>query len=303
MAARAASAFVLRRRFSLLRLSHSPRSELSSADLARIRAAAFFSSSPPSNRPPPPRFTNTNATFHWSSSSSDDDDSDDEQRRKKKKTKEEEEKKLPPPYDPFSKKPVIEDPKDPKDLQEIFHKMRTEGLTNYAIKMFDGLSKDGLTHEALALFAQIKDKGSMPDVVAHTAVLEAYANAGGHSKEALNTYLRMLASGVQPNAYTLGVLIRGLAVDGKLDEAAKYLLEMMAKGMKPNAATYLAVFEAFFFFFGKDKDKDKDNVEEAKALLKEMRARGFSPDEKAVREHLGRRGAVYRSMMSFLFGK
>jgi hypothetical protein len=27
--------------------------------------------------------------------------------------------------------------------------MRKESLTDYAIKMFDGLSKDGLTHEAL----------------------------------------------------------------------------------------------------------------------------------------------------------
>lgn len=86
--------------------------------------------------------------------------------------------KLPPPYDPFGKKPVVEEPEDPKNLQEIFHKMRTEGLTDYAVKMFDALSKDGRTHEALELFGQIKDEGHMPDVVAHTAVMEAYCNAG-----------------------------------------------------------------------------------------------------------------------------
>lgn len=92
--------------------------------------------------------------------------------------------KLPPPYDPFSKKPAIEEPKDPKDLQEVFHKMRTEGLINNAVKMFDGLSKDGLTHEAMELFSQMNDKGNMPEVIAHTAVVEAYANAG-QCKEAL----------------------------------------------------------------------------------------------------------------------
>lgn len=89
--------------------------------------------------------------------------------------------------------------------------MRTEGLTNHAIKMFDGLCKDGLTHEALELFSVMKDKGTMPDVVAHTAVIEAYVNAGGtHWKNGLRTYERMLACGVLPNAYTFSVLIKGM---------------------------------------------------------------------------------------------
>ena len=160
--------------------------------------------------------------------------------------------------------------------------------------MFDGLSKDGLTHEALALFAQIKDKGSMPDVIGHTAVIEAYVNAGGQSKEALKTYERMLAAGVKPNGYTYSVLIRGLAADGKLKEGKKLVLEMMEKGMKPNAGTYTSLFEGFL---------RENKGEEAKSLLEEMREKGFVPDEKAVREHLGRRGSVFRSMMNLLFGK
>lgn len=143
-------------------------------------------------------------------------DSDSDSETMIKKTKHEIDKsKLPPPYDPFSKKPAIEEPKDPKDLQDIFHKMRTEGLVPNAVKMFDALSKDGLTHEAMELFAQIKDHGHMPDVVAHTAVIEAYANAG-QSKEAVKVYMRMLTSGVMPNAYTYSVLIKGLAGDAKL---------------------------------------------------------------------------------------
>lgn len=78
--------------------------------------------------------------------------------------------------------------------------------------MFDGLSKDGLTHEALQLFSVMKDKGTMPDVVAHTAVIQAYVNAGGtHWKNALRTYQRMLACGVLPNAYTFSVLIKGVS--------------------------------------------------------------------------------------------
>lgn len=235
--------------------------------------------------------TNPTASFDWSDD--DDDDGGDTSKSKKKKTTTTADN-LPPPYDPFSKKPVIEEPSDPSNLQEIFHKMRTEGLTNHAIKMFDALSKDGLTHEALELFAVIKDKGAMPDVVAHTAVIEAYSNAGGHSKDALRTFDRMLASGVAPNAYTYTVLIKGLARDGKLPEVRKYLLEMIGKGMRPNVGTYLAVFEAHI---------KEQRTDDARGLLEEMKGKGFVPDEKAVRENLSKRGQVFRSIMSLLFGK
>jgi PPR repeat family/PPR repeat len=150
---------------------------------------------------PTSRFTNTTASFDWSDSERDSESNTPPPIDKSR---------MPPPYDPFNNKPSVPEPSDPTNLQEVFHKMRTEGLTNHAIKMFDGLSKDGLTHQALELFSVIKDKGTMPDVVAHTAVIEAYVNAGGtHWKNAIRTYERMLACGVLPNAYTFSVLIKG----------------------------------------------------------------------------------------------
>lgn len=235
---------------------------------------------------------NTNVNFSLS-------DSDSEHVATENNDREKKEWAIPPPYNPFNKQqPVVfEDPEDPKDLQHIFHRMRSEGgLLNNAAKMFDALSKDGLTHEALQLFAQIKDKGHMPDVVAYTAVMEAYFNAGtGHSKEALKVFMRMLASGIVPNAYSYSVLITGLAVDAKLVDAKKYVLEMMAKGMRPNAHTYAAVFEAF---------TKENKVEEAKVLLQQMKDKGFVPDEKAVRDALSnKRGQVFRTVIGILFDK
>ncbi|KAJ9178315.1 hypothetical protein P3X46_010209 [Hevea brasiliensis] len=147
------------------------------------------------------------------------------------------------PAIPSTKKPVIGEPDDPKDLQFILHKMLSEGLINNAIKMFDALSKVGLTHEALELFSQIKDKSHMPDVAAHTAVIEVYANAG-RSKEAPKVFLRMLACGVAPNAYTYTVPAKAVATDGKLADAKKYIWEMISKGIRPNVGTYTAVFQA-----------------------------------------------------------
>jgi len=240
--------------------------------------------------PPPYRSSNTNSpvAFDWS-----DDDADSSSHPPPSTAKKDE---LPPPYyDPFSKNPAVAELSDPTNLQEIFHRMRKEGLTDYAIKMFDGLSKDGLTHEALALFAVIKDKGAMPDVVAHTAVLEAYANAGpAHWRDAVCTYDRMLASGVMPNAYTLAVLVRGLAASDRCAEAGKYLVEMLDRGMRPNVATYLAAFEAYLRM-GK--------VEEGKALLETMEGKGFVPDEEAVRGGTVKRGQVFDGIINLLFGK
>uniref|UniRef100_A0ACD5TK96 Uncharacterized protein n=1 Tax=Avena sativa TaxID=4498 RepID=A0ACD5TK96_AVESA len=239
--------------------------------------------------PPPNRSSNTNSpvSFDWSD--------DDENSSARPSTSPSESPTLPPPYDPFSKKPVVTDPADPTNLQEIFHRMRTEGLTDYAIKMFDGLSKDGLTHEALALFSVIKDKGAMPDVVAHTAVLEAYANAGpGHWRDAVRTYDRMLSTGVAPNAYTLSVLVKGLGASDRWKEAGKYLLDMLDRGMRPNVATCLAAFEAHVRM---------EKVEEGKELLEKMKKKGFTLDEEAVRSSTVKRGHVFKGVINLLFGK
>uniref|UniRef100_A0A0D3GFT5 Ribosomal protein L15 n=1 Tax=Oryza barthii TaxID=65489 RepID=A0A0D3GFT5_9ORYZ len=243
--------------------------------VARFNTRRLLSST--SSPPPPNRSSNTNSpvAFDWS----DDDDNPSPPPMEAKSPN------LPPPYDPFSKKPAVMEPSDPTNLQEVFHRMRTEGLTDYAIKMFDGLSKDGLTHEALELFAIIKDKGAMPDVVAHTAVLEAYANAGpAHWCDVVRTYDRMLASGVTPNAYTLAVLVKGLAASDRFTEAGKYIVEMLDHGMRPNAATYLAVFEAYVRM---------EKVEEGRVLLETMKSKGFTPSEEAVRSGTVKRGHGY----------
>ncbi|XP_028791455.1 pentatricopeptide repeat-containing protein At4g38150-like [Neltuma alba] len=268
---------------------------LPSSEYTFLKIANFNNPSPrlfcSSEANPAKKKVDTKVNFSLSDSEGEnEDDSEDAQKEANKN------KKLPPPYDPFNKKPAIEEPKDPKDLQEIFHNMRSgDGLLNHAVKMFDALSKDGLTHEALELFGQIKDKGQMPDVVAHTAIIEAYANAG-QPKEALKVYMRMLASGVSPNAYTYTVLIKGLASDSKfLGDAKKYMLEMMEKGMKPNAVTYTAVFEAL----ARD-----DKAEEATHFLEQMKTKGFVADEKAVREVLSsKRGPIFRTVLSILFGR
>ncbi|CAI9770195.1 unnamed protein product [Fraxinus pennsylvanica] len=205
--------------------------------------------------------------------------------------------KLPPPYDPFNKKSVIEEPEDPKNLQEVFAKLREDGLMNSAVKMFDGLSQEGLTHEALELFSQIKEKGKMPDVVAHTAVIEAYMQAN-QPKEAHKVYMRMLASGVLPNAYTYRVLIRGLAESEEakmVKEAKKYVGEMVGRGMRPNAGVCVSTFEGLVKI-GLEK--------EGREMLEMLKEKRIVPEENKVREALkNKRGTVYRTVMSVFYEK
>nr|GEX14532.1 hypothetical protein [Tanacetum cinerariifolium] len=206
--------------------------------------------------------------------------------------------KLPPPYDPFNKTPPIQQqPNDPTNLQQIFHNIRTNGLHDHAVKMFDALSKHNLTHEALQLFSQIQNKGQMPEVIAHTAVIQAYADAG-KPKDALKVFERMLACGVLPNAYTYSVLVNCLGRSGEwkmVKEGGKWFCEMMGKGIRPNAETCVALFEGVV---------KCGKMEEGRELVRKMKEFGFQVDEKGVREVIkGKRGSVYRSVMDLMFGK
>ncbi|XP_019179328.1 PREDICTED: pentatricopeptide repeat-containing protein At4g38150-like [Ipomoea nil] len=241
---------------------------------------------------------NTLVNFSLSDSEDDSDSSEEINQKAPAKAAAAGKSKLPPPYDPFSKKAVIEEPDDPKNLQDVFHKMRADGMINNAVKMFDGLSRDGLTHEALELFSVIKDKSEMPDVVAHTAVIEAYCDAG-QPKEAHRVYQRMLVSGVLPNAYTYSVLIKSLATSGDpklVKEAKKYVTEMVEKrGMKPNAATLVRSFEGLV---------EVGMEEEGRELVEMVKKKGIVPEEGKVKEVLkNKRGPVYRTLMSILYGK
>ncbi|PRQ42572.1 putative pentatricopeptide [Rosa chinensis] len=162
---------------------------------------------------------------------SDDSDDDDEIQN----YSEEMESRFPPDsYLSFSKKHVIEDdPENPKDLQQVFHKMRKgRPVINIYFHQDD--------HHAKERWVLLPGPG-----VTHTGIMGIYAKAD-EVKEVLKVFMRMLSLGVAPNAYTNSVLIKALAKDPNfLGDVKMYTLEMMDKGMRPNARTYTAVFKAF----------------------------------------------------------
>nr|ABK24066.1 unknown [Picea sitchensis] len=147
--------------------------------------------------------------------------------------------------------------------------------------------------EKKKLFGQMKDKSKMPDVVAHTAVVEAYAKAG-KPKDALKVFMRMQASGCLPNSYSYSVLIQGLCQGGMLQEAGKYTLEMLSYGWKPNAATYVTLIDSYL---------RAQKADEMRQLLAKLKEKGFVADDKAARQHMKSMGRFNRGVMDMLFGQ
>ncbi|GFP94460.1 pentatricopeptide repeat-containing protein at4g38150 [Phtheirospermum japonicum] len=65
----------------------------------------------------------------------------------------------------------------PGDADEIFKKMKETSLTPNAVAMLDGLCKDELVQDAMKLFGLMREKGTIPEVVVYTAVVEGFCKA------------------------------------------------------------------------------------------------------------------------------
>ncbi|XP_050378181.1 putative pentatricopeptide repeat-containing protein At3g16710, mitochondrial [Argentina anserina] len=184
-----------------------------------------------------------------------------------------------------------------KHIQKILSKFSDEGFGKHASKIFCAMVEDGNVSEAMDLFQSTAETRINPMVIVYTTVIEGYIKCN-KNKDALQTYLDMLAAGLAPNSYVYSVLIKGLAVDANfLGDAKKYLIEMVDKQMLPNAAAYTAVFESF-------TQEDQKGEEEGKEFLKVMVTKGFVPDAEAVKKVLkGRPTHVIRRVMSIILSK
>ncbi|KAL6125769.1 hypothetical protein ACLB2K_073823 [Fragaria x ananassa] len=185
-----------------------------------------------------------------------------------------------------------------KDIHEVISEFSEEGFRKHAAKIFCAMVENGNVSEAMNLFQSTPETHINPMVIVYTTVIESYIKCN-KNKDALQTYLNMLAAGLDPNSYIYSVLIKGLAVDADFfGDAKKYLIEMLDKGMHPNAATYTAVLEGF------GRQENKKAEEEGKEFLEVMIAKGFVPDTEAVREVLkGRPTPVISRVMSIILSK
>ncbi|CAN0926999.1 Pentatricopeptide repeat-containing protein At4g38150 [Linum grandiflorum] len=181
----------------------------------------------------------------------------------------------------------------PPDADEIFKKMKETGLIPNAVAMLDGLCKDGLVQDAMKLFGQMREKGSMPDVVVYTAVVDGFCKAR-KPDDAKRIFTKMVNNQINPNAFTYTVLIQGLYKCGNLDDAVDFAGEMLEAGHSPNVATFVGLVDAFC--------KEK-GVEEAQSVIKSLRQKGMFLNDKAVREFLDKNAPLSSSLWEAIFGK
>ncbi|KAL3617110.1 hypothetical protein CASFOL_039504 [Castilleja foliolosa] len=125
----------------------------------------------------------------------------------------------------------------------------------------------------------MREKGTIPEVVLYTAVVEGFCKVRKFD-DAIRIFVKMQSNGVVPNAYSYQVLIRGLCNGNRLDDACVFAIGMLEAGHYPNLGTVtrLKVFD-------------------------EMRAKGFFVEEKKVREYLHKNGPFVPSVFEAILGK
>ncbi|KAK7307546.1 hypothetical protein VNO77_40716 [Canavalia gladiata] len=181
----------------------------------------------------------------------------------------------------------------PQDADQIFKKMKEMGLIPNAVAMLDGLCKDGLVQEALKLFGLMREKGTIPEIVIYTAVVEGYSKAH-RADDAIRIFRKMQSNGIIPNAFSYTVIIQGLYKCSRLQDAFEFCVEMLEAGHSPNVTTFVGLVDGFC--------KEK-GVEEAKGVIKTLIEKGFAVNEKAVREFLDKKAPFSPSVWEAIFGK
>lgn len=181
----------------------------------------------------------------------------------------------------------------PEDADEIFKKMKETGLIPNAVSMLHGLCQDGLVQEAMKLFSLMHEKGTIPEVIIYTAVIEGFCKA--HKlDDAKRIFRKMQGNGISPNAITYGILIQGLIHKKSLDDALVFSVEMLDAGHSPNLATFTGLVDCFC--------REK-GLEEAQNMIKMLREKSFFFEEKAVREYLDKKGPFSQLVWEAILGK
>lgn len=181
----------------------------------------------------------------------------------------------------------------PEDADEIFKKMKETGLIPNAVAMLDGLCKDGLIQEAMKLFGLMRERGTIPEVVIYTSVVEGFCKAHKFD-DAKRIFRKMQANGISPNAFSYTTLIQGFLKCNRLEDALEFCEEMVDAGHSPNVMTFVGLVD------GLCKQR---GVEEARGVIERLRQKGFSINEKAVRDFLDKKAPFSPVLWEVIFGK
>ncbi|KAI4347920.1 hypothetical protein L6164_008693 [Bauhinia variegata] len=104
----------------------------------------------------------------------------------------------------------------------------------------------------------------------------------------------MQENGISPNAFSYTVLIQGLYKCKRLQDAADFCVEMVEACHSPNVITFVGLVDSFCVEKG---------VAEAQGVIRTLIEKGFTVNEKAVREFLDKKAPFSSSVWEAIFGK
>ncbi|KAK4364761.1 hypothetical protein RND71_016119 [Anisodus tanguticus] len=104
----------------------------------------------------------------------------------------------------------------------------------------------------------MREKGSMPEVVIYTAVVEGFCKA----QQFDGAVRKMQGSDIIPNAFSYGVLIRGICHGKRLENVLEFCMEILEDEHSPNLAN-LVMFVGLVDGFCEEK-----SLEEVQNMIK-----------------------------------
>ncbi|KAJ4763050.1 hypothetical protein LUZ62_073425 [Rhynchospora pubera] len=136
--------------------------------------------------------------------------------------------------------------------------------------LINGLCHHGLIEEALRVFNEIKFRGYKIDLVTYSTIINV-----GDFNMAQKVYDEMLMKGLKESTVSYNVMIGGLALHGRTDEALKLFDEMPRRGIARDVVTYNTLIQAFCR--AKEVDKAINLYSEVISSGMEPRASTFTP--------------------------
>ncbi|KAI3523637.1 hypothetical protein L1887_01910 [Cichorium endivia] len=131
----------------------------------------------------------------------------------------------------------------PENTDTVLMKMKETVLIPKTVTMLQCLYNDGLEHDAMKLFDKMRERGTVPEVVIYTSVVEELCKAQ-QLDEAMKVFKEMQSNNVVANAFSYGVLIQALCKGKRLKDALEFCTEMIEAGHYPDLVTFTSLLDA-----------------------------------------------------------
>nr|CAB3490852.1 unnamed protein product [Digitaria exilis] len=141
------------------------------------------------------------------------------------------------------------------------------------------LTQQNRLHDALQMLEKMGMKGTDPDVVTYTTVVDCLCD-NKQFAEAVELWEDMVKRGLKPDTIACGVLIFGLCKNDRVNEAFELALRMLSLDLELSVCIYNALISGFW------RSGSIGMVKDAEDLMKKMEMSGVNPDRYSYNQML-----------------